>query len=107
MILVTGGAGYIGSHNVIALLDAGYDVVIFDNLELGHIETVQTLKSLDLKGKVVDFIQGDLKNFEDIKDVFSKHEIKAVIHFAAYSQVAESMKNPQKYYILKKIIYTY
>ncbi|MBQ8669140.1 UDP-glucose 4-epimerase GalE [bacterium] len=98
MILVTGGAGYIGSHNVIALLDAGYDVVIFDNLELGHIETVQTLKSLDLKGKVVDFIQGDLKNFEDIKDVFSKHEIKAVIHFAAYSQVAESMKNPQKYY---------
>ena len=76
MILVTGGAGYIGSHNVIALLDAGYDVVIFDNLELGHIETVQTLKSLDLKGKVVDFIQGDLKNFEDIKGVFSKHEIK-------------------------------
>lgn len=98
MILVTGGAGYIGSHNVIALLDAGYDVVIFDNLELGHIETVETLKSIQANGKVVDFIQGDLKNFEDIKDVFSKHEIKAVIHFAAYSQVAESMKNPQKYY---------
>ena len=44
-ILVTGGAGYIGSHNVIALLDAGYNVIIFDNLELGHIETVETLKN--------------------------------------------------------------
>ena len=98
MILVTGGAGYIGSHNVIALLDAGYGVVIFDNLELGHIETVNTLKNINSKGKVVDFIKGDLQNLEDIKSVFQKHKIDAVVHFAAYSQVAESVKNPQKYY---------
>ena len=98
MILVTGGAGYIGSHNVIALLNAGYDVVIFDNLELGHIETVNTLKNIVSKGKVVDFIKGDLQNLSDIESVFEKYQIDAVVHFAAYSQVAESVKNPQKYY---------
>lgn len=98
MILVTGGAGYIGSHNVIELINSGYDVVIFDNLELGHIETVETLKNINSKGNVVDFIKGDLQNFDDIDLVFKKHKIDAVIHFAAYSQVAESVKNPQKYY---------
>lgn len=98
MILVTGGAGYIGSHNVITLINAGYDVVIFDNLELGHIETVETLRSISAKGKVVDFVQGNLQNYEDIKGVFDKHKIDAVIHFAAYSQVGESVQNPQKYY---------
>ncbi|MDE6138379.1 MAG: UDP-glucose 4-epimerase GalE [Candidatus Gastranaerophilales bacterium] len=98
MILVTGGAGYIGSHNVIKLIEAGYDVVIFDNLELGHIETVEALRKIDAKGKVVDFIKGDLQNFDDIDSVFKKHKIDSVIHFAAYSQVAESVNDPQKYY---------
>jgi UDP-glucose 4-epimerase len=98
MILVTGGAGYIGSHNVVALLEEGFDVVIFDNLELGHIETVQTLKKIQTKGKVVDFVQGNLQNFDDINSVFKNFKIEAVVHFAAYSQVAESVKNPQKYY---------
>ena len=97
-ILVTGGAGYIGSHNVIALINAGYDVVIFDNLEIGHIETIETLKAIRSKGTVVDFIKGDLKNLSEIESVFKKHKFSAVIHFAAYSQVAESVKNPQKYY---------
>lgn len=98
MILVTGGAGYVGSHNVIALIDAGYDVIIFDNLELGHIETVETLKNIKAKGKVIDFIQGDLQDFDSINGVFQTHRIDAVIHFAAYSQVGESVNNPQKYY---------
>ncbi len=97
-ILVTGGAGYIGSHNVIALLDAGYNVIIFDNLELGHIETVETLKSIKSEGSVIDFVKGNLLLIQDIESVFSKHKIDAILHFAAYSQVAESVKEPQKYY---------
>ena len=99
MILVTGGAGYIGSHTVIALLENGFDVVIFDYLELGHKEIVEVLKNISAKCKVVDFIQGDLKDLSDIEKVFEKHnDIEAVVHFAAYSQVGESVKNPQKYY---------
>ena len=98
MILVTGGAGYIGSHCVLRLLRDGKDVVIFDSLELGHQEIVDRLSSADTPGKVVGFIKGDLKNLADIESVFKKYEIDAVVHFAAYSQVAESMKEPQKYY---------
>lgn len=94
-ILVTGGAGYIGSHCVLALLDKGYEVVIFDNLSTGHIETVEKLK----KYGVVDFQKGDLQNISDIKKLFKEYSIDAVVHFAAFSQVAESVKNPQKYYL--------
>ncbi len=97
-ILVTGGAGYIGSHCVIALINSGYDVVMFDSLEIGHIETVKTLQSIQAKGSVVDFIQGNLQNLSEISDVFKRHNIDSVVHFAAYSQVAESVKEPQKYY---------
>ena len=61
-ILVTGGAGYIGSHCVIALLEKGYDVVIFDNYSTGHEKTADTLSKLNLKGKVLDAIKGDLLN---------------------------------------------
>ena len=98
MILVTGGAGYIGSHCALALLEKGEDIVIFDSLELGHSETVSTLKNLGTKGHLIDFQQGNLQNFDDINSVFKKHNIDAVMHFAAYSQVGESVKNPQKYY---------
>ena len=94
-ILVTGGAGYIGSHCVLALLDKGYDVVILDNLSSGHIETVETLK----KYGNVQFVKGDLQNISDIKFLFREYSIDAVVHFAAFSQVAESVKNPQKYYL--------
>jgi len=95
MILITGGAGYIGSHLAIALLEEGADIIIFDSLELGHIETVETLK----KYGNVKFIKGNLKNLDDIRGAFmANKDIEAVIHFAAYSQVAESVKNPQKYY---------
>lgn len=94
-ILVTGGAGYIGSHCVLALLNKGYEVVIFDNLSTGHIETVETLQKY---GSVV-FYKGDLLNSSSLNEVFEKEEIKAVVHFAAFSQVGESVKDPQKYYI--------
>ena len=94
MILVTGGAGYIGSHCVLALINKGLDVVIFDSLETGHIETVDILK----KEGNVTFEKGDLKNLDDINEVFEKYNIDAVVHFAALSLVGESVKEPQKYY---------
>ena len=94
MILVTGGAGYIGSHCVLALISKGLDVVIFDSLETGHIETIDILK----KEGNVTFEKGDLKNLDDINKVFEKYNIDAVVHFAALSLVGESVKEPQKYY---------
>lgn len=94
MILVTGGAGYIGSHLVMALLEQGENVIVFDSLEVGHIETIETLK----KYGNLKFIQGNLKNLDDIRGAFLVNKIDTVVHFAAYSQVAESVKNPQKYY---------
>ncbi len=93
-ILVTGGAGYIGSHLVMALLEKGEDVIVFDSLELGHAETIETLK----KYGNLKFVKGNLKNLDDIRGVFLVNKIDSVVHFAAYSQVAESVKNPQKYY---------
>jgi len=98
MILVTGGAGYIGSHCALSLLENGKDIVIFDSLELGHKETIETLKK-DFGNNLIDFIQGNLLNYDEINNVFKKYKIDAVIHFAAYSQVGESVENPQKYYL--------
>ena len=88
-ILVTGGAGYIGSHTVYKLIEEGRDVVIIDSLETGHIEAVHP------KAR---FYKGDIRDKEFLNSVFSKEYIDAVIHFAANSLVGESMKNPLKYY---------
>ncbi|MDR0968826.1 MAG: UDP-glucose 4-epimerase GalE [Holosporaceae bacterium] len=98
MILVTGGAGYIGSHAVVALLEEGFDVVIFDSLENGYIETVNALKTIEARGRIKGFIRGDLQNLRDVYSIFSRYKIEAVIHFAAYISVEESMKDPMKYY---------
>lgn len=94
MILITGGAGYIGSHAVIKFIENGFDVVVFDNLETGHIETIETLKNIGN----VKFQKGDLRNIEDIRHLFETYKIDAVIHFAAFSLVGESVENPAKYY---------
>ncbi|MDD7404034.1 MAG: UDP-glucose 4-epimerase GalE [Butyribacter sp.] len=88
-VLVLGGAGYIGSHTVCELIDAGHDVVIADNLETGHIEAVHPKAA---------FYHGDIRNREFIDGVFDKEKIDGVIHFAANSLVGESMTNPLKYY---------
>ena len=72
-ILVCGGAGYIGSHMVQLLLEAGHDVVVFDNLSSGHVEAVSG----------VTLERGDLLNPQDLDAVFKKHKVDAVIHFAA------------------------
>lgn len=88
-ILVLGGAGYIGSHTVAALCEAGRDVVVVDNLETGHKEAVHP----DAK-----FYQGDISDHDFISGVFQKESISSVIHFAAYSLVGESVEKPLKYY---------
>lgn len=87
-ILVTGGAGYIGSHTVAELLDLGEEVVVLDNLQTGH-------KAALLGGKLYE---GDLRDKELLSKLFSENSIDAVIHFAANSLVGESMQNPGKYY---------
>ena len=97
MILITGGAGYIGSHTVLNLIEkTDYKIIIFDNLENGHIETINTL--LEINSDNIIFEKGDLRNIEDIENVFNKYSIDGVIHFAAFALVEESVKNPSKYY---------
>ena len=94
MILITGGAGYIGSHTAINFINNDYEVIVFDNLENGHQETIDTLQNIGN----VKFEKGDLRNIEDIENVFNKYKIDAVIHFAAFALVGESVENPSKYY---------
>ena len=94
MILITGGAGYIGSHTALNFLNKDYEIVIIDNLENGHIETINTLKQI----RNIHFIKGDLRNLDDIEAIFSNYKIDTVIHFAGFIQVEESVRNPEKYY---------
>lgn len=89
MILIVGGAGYIGSHTNRLLNRQGFKTIVFDNLETGHKEFIGKSK----------FFRGDLRNIGDIEKCFEEYpNIKAVIHFAAYAYVGESVKNPMKYY---------
>ncbi|TAH26302.1 MAG: UDP-glucose 4-epimerase GalE [Cytophagales bacterium] len=89
-LLVTGGAGYIGSHTVRMLADKGYKVIVLDNLVYGHKEAIVN--------KEVSLIIGDLGNKELVNKIFLENKIDAVIHFAAYAFVGESVSNPSKYY---------
>ena len=88
-ILVTGGAGYVGSHTVAALVERGANTIVIDNLEKGH-------KAAIWPG--AKFYEGDLRDVSLISKIFAQNPITAVVHFAAYSLVAESVENPAKYY---------
>ncbi|OUL19677.1 UDP-glucose 4-epimerase GalE [Nostoc sp. 106C] len=90
-ILVTGGAGYIGSHAVLALKNAGYEVIVLDNLSNGHRELVEEVLQVKL------FV-GDMSDPALLDNIFSTHNIAAVMHFAAYIAVGESVTHPAKYY---------
>lgn len=90
-ILVTGGAGYIGSHAVQALQNSGYEVIVLDNLVYGHRDIVENV----LKAKL---IIGDISDRTLLDEVFTTHSITAVMHFAAYAYVGESITEPAKYY---------
>ena len=95
-ILVTGGAGYIGSHTTLLLLDAGYDVIVFDNFSNASPESMSRVEVLTGKKAIV--IEGDIRNREDIEEVFINHKIDAVIHFAGLKAVGESVEQPLHYY---------
>ncbi len=90
-ILVTGGAGYIGSHAVLALQRAGYSVIVLDNLEYGHRELVEDILKVEL-------VVGDISDRTILDKLFASHNIAAVIHLAAYIAVGESVSDPAKYY---------
>jgi len=95
-VLVTGGAGYIGSHAVVALMEAGHGVVVLDSLVNGYVAAVDRASSL-ASGNVV-FVQGDVRDRGLLDDVFAEHCIEAVMHFAGVKAVGESVKAPLKYY---------
>lgn len=90
-ILVTGGAGYIGSHAVLALQQAGYGVIVLDNLVYGHRDIVEKVLQVEL-------VIGDTGDRPLLDQVFATHRIDAVMHFAAYAYVGESVSDPEKYY---------
>ena len=95
-ILVTGGVGYIGSHTCIALHEAGYDVVVYDNLSNSSREAVNRLSSLI--GQPIDFVEGDIRDVDLLRQVFSNNQFFGVIHFAGLKAVGESVAQPLKYY---------
>lgn len=95
-VLVSGGAGYIGSHTTVALIEAGYDVVIIDNLsnsDMGAVEGVRKITGVD-----VPFEKVDCCDKEALRAIFKKYPFKSAIHFAAYKAVGESVSEPLKYY---------
>ena len=95
-VLVTGGAGYIGSHTVVCLLDLGYEVVVYDNLINSSAEALSRVEKLT--GKTIDFIQGDVRDTASLDDLFATRSIDMVIHFAALKAVGESARCPLEYY---------
>ena len=95
-ILVTGGAGFIGSHTCVELLENGYEIVVFDNFSNSKPEALERVKKIT--GKDFGFYEGDLLNKEDLDKVFDENEIDAVIHFAGLKAVGESVAKPVEYY---------
>ena len=95
-ILVTGGAGYIGTHTCIALHEAGYEIVVYDNLSNSSRESINRVSNLI--GQSIEFIEGDIRNAESLRQVFLSHHFFGVIHFAGLKAVGESVAKPLLYY---------
>ena len=95
-ILVTGGAGYIGSHTVVLLIEAGHEVVIFDNFINSSKESINRVEKL--VNQKIKLIEGDIRSKDDLQRVFDAHKIDATIHFAGLKAVGESVEQPLRYY---------
>ncbi len=95
-ILITGGAGYIGSHTVVVLIEAGYEVVVFDNFCNSSDKSIKRVE--EIVGKFIPLVEGDIRNSIDLEKVFENYSIDAVIHFAGLKAVGESVAEPLKYY---------
>ena len=95
-ILITGGAGYIGSHTCVEMLQAGFEVVVVDNLDNASCESLKRVETIT--GKQVKFYEEDARNHESLRNIFRENNIEAVIHFAGLKAVGESVREPLKYY---------
>ncbi|RVU84044.1 UDP-glucose 4-epimerase GalE [Leucothrix sargassi] len=95
-ILVTGGAGYIGSHTCIELIESGYTPVVYDNLS--NSSTVALDRVKQITGQTIDFVEGDIRDADKLKETIKAHNIEAAIHFAGLKAVGESVAKPLMYY---------
>jgi UDP-glucose 4-epimerase len=95
-VLVTGGAGYIGSHTLVCLLNLGYEVVVYDNLVNSSVNALRRVE--EITGKHLEFVEGDVTDSGALDNLFAKYSIDAVIHFAALKAVGESSQLPLQYY---------
>lgn len=95
-VLVTGGAGFIGSHTILALLENGYSVVVLDNFSNSNIEAINRVENIS--GKKITVHDGDIRDRKKLKNIFNTEKINSVIHFAGLKSVSESISQPIRYY---------
>ncbi|MFL0810473.1 MAG: UDP-glucose 4-epimerase GalE [Agarilytica sp.] len=95
-VLVTGGAGYIGSHTCVELIEAGFDILVLDNFCNSNVASLTRVG--DITGKTVPFVEADIRNKNELERVFVQHDITSVIHFAGLKAVGESCEKPLEYY---------
>jgi len=95
-VLLTGGAGYIGSHTAVECLAAGHEVVVFDNLSNSSVKSLDRVAQI--AGRPVEFVQGDIRDRTALRSLFASHRIDAVVHFAGLKAVGESVEKPLLYY---------
>ncbi|MEY4683990.1 MAG: hypothetical protein RLZ25_449 [Pseudomonadota bacterium] len=95
-VLVTGGAGYIGSHTTLQLLEAGYEVVVLDNLANSHPESLRRVE--EITGRPVTFVKGDVRDRDLVRRTLTQHDCQAVLHFAGLKAVGESVEKPLLYF---------
>ena len=96
MILVTGGAGYIGSHTLVELSKAGFNFVVYDNLSNSSKKALDRVAQII--NKEIEFVKGDIRDKDRLREVFNKYKIDSVIHFAGLKAVGESVEKPLEYY---------